>query len=53
MLGLHTWGGGYRGIKVKVRTGGVEEVHALGGLVGHLGLEREGYIRDQLVVQQL
>jgi hypothetical protein len=31
----------------------VEEVHALGGLVGHLGLERERQLRDQLVVQQL
>jgi hypothetical protein len=28
-------------------------VHALGGLVGHLGLELERYVRNELIVQQL
>jgi hypothetical protein len=38
---------------VSVLTGGMEEVHALRGLVGHLGFERERDLWDQIIVQQL
>ncbi len=34
-------------------TGRMEEVHALGGLVCHLGLESERDMGNEFVVQQL